>query len=145
MLTRLKLKRGEGELVRAQDNPQPRRARVPLSPPSISPSLSLEAAINMSSGEEEAHVEMDPKEEERIFRKAFLDMTQMVRILYQERNDRIAGEGSKNQGEGGDSSGGRKDNDKSKKGNGGYGDPPFPSSSSSSTSSSSTSVNQSHK
>ena len=43
----------------------------------------------------------------------------MVRILYQERNDRIAGEGSKNQNEGEDSSGGKKGNDHSKKGNGG--------------------------
>ena len=75
MLTRLKLKRGEGQLVGAKDNPQPRRARVPLSPPSISPSLALEATTNMSSREEEAHAEMDPKEEERVFHKAFLDMT----------------------------------------------------------------------
>ena len=145
MLTRLKLKRGEGQLVRAQDNPQPRRARVPLSPPSISSSLALESATDITSREEEVHEEIDPKEEERIFRKAFLDMTEMVRILYQERNDRIAGEGSRNQREEGDSSGGKKDNDNSKKGNGGNGDPPSPSSSSSSTSSSSTSVNQSHK
>ncbi|MBO1694909.1 hypothetical protein HJW54_21990, partial [Bacteroides uniformis] len=51
----------------------------------------------MSSREEEAREEMDSKKEERIFQKAFLDMTEMVRIIYQERNDRIAGEGSKNQ------------------------------------------------
>ena len=73
---------------------------MPLSPPSISPSIALEAATSMSSREEETHEEMDPKEEERIFQKAFLDMTEMVRILYQERNDRIAREGSKNQKEG---------------------------------------------
>ena len=82
MLTRLKLKRGEGQLVREKVNPQPRRARVPLSPPSISSSLALELATNMSSREGEVHEEMDPKEEERVFRKAFLDMTEMVRILY---------------------------------------------------------------
>ena len=76
---------------------------------------------------------MDPKEEERVFRKYFLDMAKMVRILYQDRNDRIAGEGSRNQREEGYSSGGKKDNDKSKKGNGGNGDPPSPLSSSSST------------
>ena len=86
---------------------------------------------------------MDPKEEERVFQKAFLDMTEIVRILYQERNDRIATEGSKKEGEG--SSWGKKINDQSKKGHGGNGDPPSPSSSPSSTSSSSTSVNQSHK
>ena len=135
------MKRGEGQLVREQDNPQPRRARVPLSPPSISSSLALESATNMYSREGEVHEEMDPKEEERVFRKAFLDMNEMVRILYQERNDRIVGEGSRNQREEGYSLGGKKDNDKSKKGNGGNGDPPSPSSSSSSTSSSSTSVN----
>ena len=130
MLTRLKLKRGEGHLVSVQSNPQPRRVREP------SP-RALEAATRMSSREGEAPEEMDPKEEERVFQKAFLDMTEMVRILYQERNDRIVGEGSKNQ-KGEDSSRGNKGNDQSKKGNGGNGDPPSPSSSSSSSSSSST-------
>ena len=81
---------------------------MPLSPPYISPSIALEVATSMTSREKEAHEEMDPKEEERVFQKAFLDMTEMVRILYQERNDRIAGEGSKNQREGGDSSGGKR-------------------------------------
>ena len=33
MLTRPKLKRGEGQLVKFQSNPHPRRERVPLSPP----------------------------------------------------------------------------------------------------------------
>ena len=90
MLTRLKLKRGEGNLVSAQTNPQPRKVREP-------PPRALEAATSMSSREGEAHEEMDPKEEERVFRKAFLDMNEMVRNLYQERNDRInVGEGSKN-------------------------------------------------
>jgi hypothetical protein len=55
----------------------------------------------MSSREGETLGEMDPKEEEWVFRKDLLDMTKMVRILYQERNDRIAREGSKTQkGEG---------------------------------------------
>ena len=71
-------------------------------------------------------------------------MTEMVRILYQERNDRLVGEGSKHQ-KGDGSSGGKKSDEKSKKGHGGNGDPPSPSSSSSSTSSYSTLVNQSHK
>ena len=77
-------------MVSSQTNPQPRRVREP-------PPRALEAATSMSSREGEAHEEMDPKEEERVFQKAFLDMTEMVRILYQERNDRIVGEGSKNQ------------------------------------------------
>ena len=49
----------------------------------------------MSHREGEIHEEFDPKEEERVLRKAFLDMTEMVRILYQERNDKLEGEGSK--------------------------------------------------
>ena len=89
---------------------------------------------------------MDPKEEERVFRKAFLDMNEMVRVLYQERNERIEGEGSKLHKEGQGSSGGHNDEYKSKKGNGGNGrsgkSPSSPSSSSSSTSSS---IHQSHK
>ena len=89
MLTRLKLKRGEGNSISAQTNPQPRRVRKP-------PPRALEAASSMSSREGETPEEMDPKEEERVFRKALLDMTKMVRILYQERNDRIVVEGSKN-------------------------------------------------
>ena len=118
MLTRLKLKRGEGKLVRAHRNPQQRRARVPLSPPSISPPREAEEAISMSSREGEIPEEIDPKEEERVFRKAFLDMTEMVRILYQERNERLEGEGSKLHKEGERSPGGKKDEDKSKKGHG---------------------------
>ena len=93
MLTRLKLKRGEGHLVSAQSTIQPRRAREP-------PPRAIEAASSMSSREREALEEIDPKEEERVFRKAFLDMTKMVRILYQERNDRLVGEGSRHQKEG---------------------------------------------
>ena len=76
MLTRLKLQRGEGQLVREQVNPQPRRARVPLYPPSISSSIALESATSMTSREGEIHEEVDPKEEDRAFRKAFLDMTE---------------------------------------------------------------------
>jgi len=91
---------------------------------------------------------VDPKEEERVFRKAFLDMTEMVRVLYQERNERLEGEGSKLHKEGQGSSGGHNDEDKSKKGNGGNGgsgkSPSSPSSSSSSSSTSS-SVHQPHK
>ena len=96
--------------------------------------------------EEETHEEVDPKEEERVFRKAFLDMTEIVRVLYQERNERLEGEGSKLHKEGQGSSRGQNGEDKSKKGNKGNGgsgkSPCSPSSSSSSTSSS---ICQSHK
>ena len=37
----------------------------------------------MSHKEGEIHEEVDPKEEERVFKKAFLDMNEMVRIIYQ--------------------------------------------------------------
>ena len=45
-------------------------------------------------------------------------MTKMVRIIYQEMNERLEGEGSKIQKEGQGSSGGQNDEYKSKKGNG---------------------------
>ena len=84
-----------------------------------------------------------------MFRKAFLDMTEMVGILYQERNERLEGEGYKIHKEGQGSLGGHNDEDKSEKangGNGGNGEPPSsPSSSSSSSSSTSSSVHQQHK
>ena len=99
----------------------------------------------MNSGGGEIPEDIDPKEEEQVFRKAFLDMTEMVRILYQERNDRLVEEESRHQKEEEGSSGGKKSDENSKKGHRSNGDPPSPSSSSSSTSSSSTSVNQSHK
>eukprot|EP00253_Pinus_taeda_P010660 PITA_10660 len=66
----------------------------------------------------------------------------MVKILYQERNEKLAGEGSKHPLEGEGSSGGKKDDDHSKKGHGGNGDPPPPSSPPSSSSSSSSSVHK---
>ena len=62
MLTRLKLKRGEGQLVRAQNNPQPRRARVPLTPPSNLPQRATEEVLSMSSREGEVPEDIDPKE-----------------------------------------------------------------------------------
>ena len=89
---------------------------------------------------------MDPKEEERVLRKAFLDMIEMVRVLYQESNEILEGKESKLHKKGEGSPGGHNDEDKSKKGNGGNGgsgkSPSSPSSSSSSTSSS---VHQPHK
>jgi len=143
MLTRLKLKRGEGQLTRERENPQSRRkAREPSPSPSISPSRVSAEASRMSEHEGEIPQDTDPREEERVFRKAFLDLTEMVRILYQERNEKLAGEGSKHPLEGEGSSGGKKDDDHSKKGHGGNGDPPPPSSPPSSSSSSSSSVHK---
>ena len=92
MLARLKLKREEGKLVEArgsQREPQQRRGILPHYPPPSSPPKEAEEAISMPPGEEKIHEEVDPKEEERVFRKEFLDMTEMVRVLYQERNIRL--------------------------------------------------------
>ena len=77
MLTRLKLKRGEGQLEKTLSNPHPRRARVPLSPPSILPPREAEEAISMTSREGEIHEEIDPKEEERVFKET-LDRKSVV-------------------------------------------------------------------
>ena len=49
----------------------------------------------MPPGEGEIHEEMDPKEEERVYREEFIDLTEMVRVLYQERNDKLEEERSK--------------------------------------------------
>ena len=115
MLTRLKLRRGEGKLVEArgsQSEPQQRRARLPHSPPTISPPKEAEATLSMPSEEEEIHEEVDPKEEERVYRKAFLDLTEMVKILYQERNEKLEEERYKLHKEGQGSSRGQNDEDK---------------------------------
>ena len=69
MLTRLKLKRGEGKLVEArgsQSEPQQRRARLPHSPPPSSPPKEAEETTSMPPEEGEIHEDMDPKEEERV-------------------------------------------------------------------------------
>ena len=68
---------------------------LPQYPPPSSPPKEVELSLSMPHREGEIHEEVDPKEEERVFKKAFLDMTEMVRILYQERNESLEGEGSK--------------------------------------------------
>ena len=67
-------------MAKTLSNPQPRREILPLYPPSISPQREEEEAISMTSREGEIHEEFDPKEEERVFIKAFLDLTKMVRV-----------------------------------------------------------------
>ena len=71
----------------SQSEPQKRRARLPHSPPPSSPPREAEEVIIMPRSEEETNEEVDPKEEERVFRKSFLDMAEMVRVLYPERNE----------------------------------------------------------
>ena len=54
------------------------------------------------------------KEDEYDFRKAFFDMTKMVKVLYEERNTRLQGESSRPlRGEGYPGGGGNGNNDKS--------------------------------
>jgi len=64
-------------------------------------------------------------EDEKTFKKAFFDMTKMVKVLYEERNSRLQGESSKPPKGEGSSGGGNGNGDKP---------PPSPPSSSSSSS-----------
>ena len=92
MLTRLKLKRGEGNLVVSspQVRSSKRREQLPQSPPQISPQVAPEALeITSHEGELENMLEY-----EKDFRKSFFDMTKMVKVLYEERNTRLQGESS---------------------------------------------------
>jgi hypothetical protein len=120
MLTRLKLTRGEGQLVEPSSHPS--RRKVILSP-------QASRRHSPSMAHEESH-ENIPTEDENLI-KDFMDMREMMKVLMEERNARLQGEGSnpsKNKGDNGD---------KTPKGNGGNGDtpPPSPPSSSSSTNS----------
>ena len=84
MLTRLKLKRGEGNIVRAssQFGTRTRRTHLPQSPPQFSPEVVPKALVSM------CHEGGDDNmlDEDKTFRKYLFDMTQMVKVLYEERN-----------------------------------------------------------
>ena len=91
MLTRLKLKRGEGKLVRSPEvGSRGIRARLPQSPPPVLPQIVVEASASMLHGEL-----ANMSEDNKVFRKAFFDMTEMVKVLYEDRNSRLQGESSK--------------------------------------------------
>jgi hypothetical protein len=80
MLTRLKLTRVEGQLV--DPSSQLSRMRTIKSPQAsrrYSPSMS----------HEESHGTL-PSEEEN-FRKSFYDMTEIIKVLFEERNARLHG------------------------------------------------------
>jgi len=112
MLTRLKLKIGEGELVEPRSQIVSRRANI------------SQASVVMTDKE-------GPKgmfEDERTCRNSFFEMYEMVKVLYEERNSRLQGESSK------PPKGDEGNEDKSPKGNGGNGDKPPPSPPSSSSS-----------
>ena len=119
MLTRLKLTRGEGQLVEPSSRPS-RRKHIP------SPQVLGRHSPSMAHEESHEHV---PAEDEGL-RKAIREMREMMKILM-ERNAGLQGEGanpSKHKGDSGD---------KTPNGNGGNGasPPPSPPSSSSSTNS----------
>lgn len=135
MLTRLRLKRGEGKLVRtsSQIGTRTRRAHLPQSPPMVSPKVVPEALVSISHEGGLDNISKD----ENSFKKEFLDMTHMVKVLYEDRNSRLKGESSwPSKGEG--SSGGKGgDDDKPSKWN--FDEPTYSSPSSSPLSSPSSS------
>jgi hypothetical protein len=114
MLTRLKLTRGEGQLV--EPSSQLVRRRTIKSP-------QVSRRYSPSMAHEKSHGTL-PSEEET-FKKALFDMAEMVKVLFDERNERLQGESSNPPKGNGDSG------DKNPKGNGGSGDYPPPSSTSS--------------
>jgi len=92
MLTRLKLKRGEGKLVETPEVGSRRRsARLPQSPPRVLSQVAVETSLSMSHEGELTNM----IEDEKVFRKALFDMTKMMKFLYEERNTRLQGESSK--------------------------------------------------
>jgi len=129
MLTRLKLKRGEGNMVGSPEvGSSGRRARFPKSFTLIHPQFSKVAVESLETMSHEGEPTMT--EDEKTFRKDFFDMTDMMKVLYEEKNSRLQGESYKPpKGEGysggGDGKGGNGNGDKP---------PPYPPSSSSSTS-----------
>ena len=85
MLTRLKLKRGEGKLVESPAvGSRGRRARFPKSSTPTHPQVEVESSVTMSHEGEPTMTE-----EEISFKKEFFDMTEMVKVLYEERNLRM--------------------------------------------------------
>ena len=90
MLTRLKLKRGEGKLVGTSPQASSRRAHFQQYSPQVSPQVSPKASRVMAH---EGELE-NMTEDEKAFRKEFFEMTKMVKVLYEERNSRLYGENS---------------------------------------------------
>ena len=86
MLTQLKLKRGEGNLVGSPEvGPGGRRARLPQSPTPLQHQVVVETPEIMSHEGEPTNM----IENEKTFKKAFFDMSEMVKVLYEERNNRL--------------------------------------------------------
>jgi hypothetical protein len=110
MLTRLKLIRGEGQLVEPSSHPSRRKIIS-------SPQASRRHSPSMAHEESHEHI---PIEDEDL-RKAFMEMREMMKLLMEERNTRLQGEGSN------PSKHKRDSGDKTPNGNGGNGASPPPS------------------
>lgn len=116
ILIRLKLQKGEGKLLvatpkvilrrRRATRPQSPPPKVPISvaheTPQVFPSTEIEEvkAIPISELESTAIMSREigpkgPSSEEEEFKKAFYTLTEMVKVLYEERNTRMVGESSK--------------------------------------------------
>ena len=81
MLTRLKLKRGEGKLVESTAVwSRGRGERFPKSSTQAQPQVEVESSVRMSHEGEPTMTK-----EERAFKNEFFDMTEMVKVLYEER------------------------------------------------------------
>lgn len=160
MLTRLNLQR-EGKILVANIEVMPRRRRAtrPQSPPKVSIPAELEAPQVLPSVEiEEVQAVPEAKlesksimfgereteglSEEEEFKKYVYDLTNMVRVLYEERNTRMVGESCKSP-HGEESSEDKKDENKDSKGT--KGKPPRSPPSSQSSSSSQTIFHFHHK
>jgi hypothetical protein len=105
----LNLTRGEGQLVEPSYRLSRRRT---IKSPQVSRRYSPSMAHEKSHG-------TLPSEEEN-FRKDLYDMTEMVKVLFEERNARLQGESSNPPNGNGDNG------EKTLKGNGGSGDSPPP-------------------
>lgn len=113
-----------------------RRARLPKSSTPVQPQVAevaveiptpVQPQVVVESSETMYH-EGEPImiEDEKTFRKALFDMTEKVKVLYEERNNRLQGESSKPPNGEVSSGGGNGKEDKGK-GNNGNGDKPPPS------------------
>ena len=92
MLTRLKLKRGEGKLVESLVVcSSGRRTRLLKYSTPVHPQVAVETLEIMSHEGEPTNMTNDEKK----FIEDFFDMTEMVKVLYEERNTRLQGESSK--------------------------------------------------
>jgi len=94
MLTRLKIKRGEEKLVEIPIvGSRGRRERLSKSSTLVHPQV---AEVAVESPEIMSHEEETiMTEDEKTFRKDFFDMTKMVKVLYEERNNMLQEESSK--------------------------------------------------